>query len=220
MPDIPRALAVGPGDGETIEGPAGGPLTFKARARQTGGSLTAFENVIAPGDGPPIHTHRDEDESWYVLSGHLRFRLGDDLHEAPQGTFVFVPRGAVHAFQNIGLGPARVLVLFTRPGWRGSSTRSRPRRRVDRTRACSRRWVARSAARAREDVGDLADTGQAERLSLPHGAPEALVGQLLGEVEQRPGDGGDRDALVPGEVARVEQSCAVNPQPGRRRGAE
>jgi quercetin dioxygenase-like cupin family protein len=116
MPELLRAFAVGPGEGETIEGPAGGPLTFKARGGQTGDALTALENVIAPGDGPPLHTHRDEDESWYVLEGALRFRLGPDLHEAPAGTFVFVPRGVVHAFQNVGERPARILVLFTPSG--------------------------------------------------------------------------------------------------------
>lgn len=111
-----RPLAVGPGEGETVRGPAGGPLTFKARGAQTNGALTAFENVIAPGDGPPAHLHSDVDESWYVLEGTLRFRLSDDMSAAPSGTFVFVPRGVPHAFQNVGNAPARILVLFTPSG--------------------------------------------------------------------------------------------------------
>ena len=116
MPEPLHAFCVGPREGATIEGPAGGPLTFKARGEQTGGALTAFENVIAPGDGPPLHTHRDEDESWYVLEGALRFRLGADLAQAPQGSFVFVPRGVAHAFQNVSDTPARILVSFTPAG--------------------------------------------------------------------------------------------------------
>ena len=100
-----QPFALGPGEGETIEGPAGGPLTFKARSEQTGGSLTAFENVIAPGDGPPLHTHADEDEAWYVLAGRLRFRLGETLSEAPAGSFVFVPRGTPHCFHERRQGP-------------------------------------------------------------------------------------------------------------------
>jgi quercetin dioxygenase-like cupin family protein len=111
-----RPYALGPGEGETIEGPAGGPLTFKARGEQTGGALTAVENVIAPGDGPPLHTHANEDEAWYVLEGTLRFRLGDDDATAPAGSFVFVPRGTPHCFQNAGDQPARILVLFTPSG--------------------------------------------------------------------------------------------------------
>jgi quercetin dioxygenase-like cupin family protein len=110
------AYTVGPDEGERIQGPAGGPLTFKARGTQTGGRLTLLENVIAPGDGPPLHTHAGEDESWYVLEGTLRFRLEDQLHGAPSGSFVFVPRGTPHCFQNTGTEPARILVIFTPSG--------------------------------------------------------------------------------------------------------
>jgi quercetin dioxygenase-like cupin family protein len=109
-------LVVPPGAGPTIQGPAGGPLTFKVRGEQTGGALTALENVIAPGDGPPLHVHANEDEAWYVLEGELHFRLGEETAAAPAGTFVFVPRGTPHNFQNAGDAPARILVLFTPAG--------------------------------------------------------------------------------------------------------
>jgi quercetin dioxygenase-like cupin family protein len=94
----------------------GGPLTFKASGERTDGSLTAFENVIAPGEGPPLHTHVSQDEAWYVLEGELRFRLGEELSGAQAGSFVFVPRGVPHCFQNSGSSPARILVLFTPAG--------------------------------------------------------------------------------------------------------
>jgi quercetin dioxygenase-like cupin family protein len=116
MPDGPAPFAVGPGEGGTVQGPAGGPLTFKARGEQTNGALTLFENVIAPGDGPPLHTHADEDESWYVLEGALRFRLGDEIASAPERSFVFVPRGTQHCFQNVGEHSARIIVMFTPSG--------------------------------------------------------------------------------------------------------
>ena len=116
MSDEARLVCAGPGEGTTIEGPVGGPLTFKARGEQTGGRLTAFENVIPPGQGPPLHTHAAEDESWYVLEGDLRFRLGDETSEAPAGSFVFVPRGTPHCFTNPGDRPARILVVFTPSG--------------------------------------------------------------------------------------------------------
>jgi mannose-6-phosphate isomerase-like protein (cupin superfamily) len=115
MPDT-AAVVVAPGAGQTIEGPAGGPLTFKLRGEQTNGALTAFENVIAPGDGPPLHVHTNEDEAWYVLEGELRFRLDTETASAPAGSFVFVPRGTPHCFQNPGRQPAKILVLFTPAG--------------------------------------------------------------------------------------------------------
>jgi len=116
MTEDARPLCAGPGEGTTIEGPAGGPLTFKVRGEQTGGALTALENVIAPGDGPPLHTHAAEDEAWYVISGELRFQLGEERASAPAGSFVFVPRGTPHCFVNAGAEPARILVLFTPSG--------------------------------------------------------------------------------------------------------
>jgi quercetin dioxygenase-like cupin family protein len=116
MADGSRPVIAGPGEGARIEGPVGGPLTFKARGEQTGGALSAFENVIPPGQGPPLHTHLNEDESWYVLDGSLRFKLGSELRAAPTGSFVFVPRGTPHCFQNIGSGPATILVIFTPAG--------------------------------------------------------------------------------------------------------
>jgi len=105
-----------PGEGVTVQGPAGGPLTFKARGAETNGALTALENLVAPGEGPPLHLHAYEDESWYVLEGDLRFQIADDIAGAPAGSFVFVPRGTPHCFQNVGDGMARILVLFTPSG--------------------------------------------------------------------------------------------------------
>ena len=116
MPEGPSRIVLGPGEGQTVQGPAGGPLTFKARGEQTGGLLTAIENEIAPGDGPPLHVHAGEDEYWYVIEGTLRFRIGEELSEAPAGSFVLVPRGTQHSFQNVGAGPARILVIFTPSG--------------------------------------------------------------------------------------------------------
>jgi quercetin dioxygenase-like cupin family protein len=104
------------GHGATIEGPTGGPLTFKVRGEQTNGALTAFENVIAPGDGPPLHVHAHEHEAWYVLEGELRFRLDAEIQSATAGSFVFVPRGTAHCSQNTGAQPARILVLLTPAG--------------------------------------------------------------------------------------------------------
>ncbi|MGI8631192.1 MAG: cupin domain-containing protein [Solirubrobacterales bacterium] len=107
---------MGPGQGRRIEGPVGGPLTFKAQAERTAGQLTAFENIVAPGEGPPLHVHERSDEAWYLLEGRLRFQLGSDEREADAGAFVYVPRGVEHCFQNVGREPSRILVLFTPAG--------------------------------------------------------------------------------------------------------
>jgi quercetin dioxygenase-like cupin family protein len=117
MPDLrPTAFVIAPGAVVPIRGPVGGPTTILARAETTGGAFTMLENVIPPLQGPPLHVHRREDEMWFVLEGHFRFRADDPLLEAPAGSFVYVPRGTRHAFQNIGDGPARILVMFSPAG--------------------------------------------------------------------------------------------------------
>jgi quercetin dioxygenase-like cupin family protein len=116
MTEAISGVIVGPNDGTQVEGPVGGPLTFKVRGEQSNGALTALENVIPPGQGPPLHTHANEDESWYVIEGELRFQLAGDIQLAPAGSFVFVPRGTPHCFQNIGDASARILVIFTPAG--------------------------------------------------------------------------------------------------------
>jgi quercetin dioxygenase-like cupin family protein len=105
-----------PGEGGTVDNPLTGQIVFKVRGEQSDGSLTAFETVAPPGTGPPLHTHANEHESLYVVEGELRFRLGDELKSAPSGSFMFIPRGAPHTWQNVGDGPARILVHFTPSG--------------------------------------------------------------------------------------------------------
>ena len=114
MADEPaRAIVMGPGEGQTVDNPAGGGLTYKARSGHTGGALTAWESTAAPGEGPPLHLHVSEDEFMYVLEGRLRFRLDETDHTAPAGSFVFIPRGVPHAWQNAGDNHARILFMFT-----------------------------------------------------------------------------------------------------------
>src|SRR5262245_7288905 len=111
-----RAFVSRPADGARIVNPLGGEITFRLRGEDTDGRLTMFETVVSPGEGPPLHTHANEDECLVVTEGDVRFRLGDELEHAPVGSFVYVPRHVPHTWQNVGTGPARMLVLFTPAG--------------------------------------------------------------------------------------------------------
>ena len=51
-----------------------------------------------------------------MLAGSFRFRLGDELGDAPVGSFVYVPRGLPHCFQNVGESTGRMLVTFSPAG--------------------------------------------------------------------------------------------------------
>src|SRR3954454_14402015 len=113
-----KPFAVAPGEGLAFENPVGGVLTFKALADQTGGALTALETTAAPGEGPLLHVH-DQDELIYIQEGRFRVKLDERLIDAPAGAFFFIPRGTPHTWQNVGDEPARFLaaVLPGAPGF-------------------------------------------------------------------------------------------------------
>lgn len=119
MPDDPRGVVVGPGEGENSRSPIGGDMTFLARGEQTNGALVAVDIAVPPGEGPPLHVHTHEEETVYVLEGDLRFKLDDELVPTPAGSFVFIPRGVAHTFQNTGAEPGRMLVMFAPAGMEG-----------------------------------------------------------------------------------------------------
>jgi quercetin dioxygenase-like cupin family protein len=113
----PQSVLSEPGEGPPLKAPAG-TVTVRARAEQTGGTLTACESAIPPGEGPPIHVHVREDELMYVVEGHLEFELDGARRDGPAGTFVFIPRGTPHSWRNVGSDVARVFFAFT-PGSEG-----------------------------------------------------------------------------------------------------
>ena len=106
----------GPGEGGTLVNPVGGHVVFKVRGEQSDGAFTALETIVAPGEGPPLHTHANEDETLFVIEGEVRFRIGDEVHTGHAGAFVFVARHTPHAFQNAGDTTARLLVSFSPAG--------------------------------------------------------------------------------------------------------
>lgn len=110
---VPRSLVVGPGQGRSLRNPVGGSIEVKALGEQTGGSLSAFETGAAPGDGPPFHAHDDTHEVLYFVDGTFRVRLEEAVHDAPSGTFVFIPKDVPHTWQNSGATAGRLIALFT-----------------------------------------------------------------------------------------------------------
>jgi quercetin dioxygenase-like cupin family protein len=106
-----QGLVRGAGDAQAVDAPAGR-VTCTARGAETGGAMTFFETVAAPGFGPPHHVHVREDEFIYVLEGRLRIRLVETIHETPAGAFVFIPKGLPHTWQAVGAAEARFVFAF------------------------------------------------------------------------------------------------------------
>ncbi|MDQ6946339.1 MAG: cupin domain-containing protein [Actinomycetota bacterium] len=91
-------------------------VVVKARGRSTGGKFSVCEFLCPPGYGPPLHVHRREDESFWVLEGRVRFRCGDAEFTAGPGSYVFQPLGVPHGFKVIGGENARLIHLAVPAG--------------------------------------------------------------------------------------------------------
>lgn len=81
---------------------------------QTGGAFTLFTEITSPGGGPPPHYHDNEDETFFVQEGRFAFYSDGQWKEVPEGTTLFMPKGSVHTFKNVGDQPGRLLIC-TRP---------------------------------------------------------------------------------------------------------
>src|SRR5262249_38097238 len=69
---------------------------IRVPAVNTNGAYALVEIVSEPGDGTPLHVHRNEDEYLFVVEGTARFALGDKIFDAEAGTMVTLPRNIPH----------------------------------------------------------------------------------------------------------------------------
>jgi quercetin dioxygenase-like cupin family protein len=73
---------------------------FKADGAETAGRYSISEWWLDPHtQGPGAHSH-PEDDVFYVIEGTMSFLLDGKWIDAPKGSFVLVPGGATHDFEN------------------------------------------------------------------------------------------------------------------------
>jgi quercetin dioxygenase-like cupin family protein len=103
-----RAVVLAPGEGRVY---SMGRITavFKGDGAETADGYSISEWWLEPNTtGPGPHSH-PEDDVFYVIEGTMSVLVGDQWIDAPKGSFVLVPGGATHDFQN--RSPARAGML-------------------------------------------------------------------------------------------------------------
>jgi mannose-6-phosphate isomerase-like protein (cupin superfamily) len=88
---------------------------FKADEGESASSYSISEWWLEPHTaGPGAHSHT-KDDTFFVIEGTMSFLVGDEWFDAPNGSFVLVPGGVTHDFENRSDGRAGAL-NFSTPG--------------------------------------------------------------------------------------------------------
>ena len=108
-----KAHLLAPEEGRWI-GWLGHTIRYLATAKQTAGRYCLSTAGIGKGDGAPPHSHEFE-EGFYILSGKVRFKAGNQTVVLGAGDFINVCGGTVHAPE--GLEESHLLVIAAPSGF-------------------------------------------------------------------------------------------------------
>jgi quercetin dioxygenase-like cupin family protein len=111
---VGQAIVARPEDGAWFDVVPGESATIRVHSESVDGRYAIMEHNIAPGSGPPLHSHVEE-ENFAVLDGVITFVCGGDRFEGSVGTIVIIPAGTAHTWANLSGKPARMRTMFT-PG--------------------------------------------------------------------------------------------------------
>jgi mannose-6-phosphate isomerase-like protein (cupin superfamily) len=94
------------------------PGTMRFLTELLGNQQVAFTHRVMPpqtgGKGSYGHRHKTQEEIYYVISGRLQFKLGDEIHEVDGGTAVRVPPETVRSVWNDGPADAELVICSIR----------------------------------------------------------------------------------------------------------
>ena len=89
-------------------------VRFLLEAADTRGSMAMFEFTVPAGAKVPIpHYHEQYDETIYGVEGVMTFTVEGEALDIGPGDSCFIPRGAVHGFNNLKQAEAKALAVVT-----------------------------------------------------------------------------------------------------------
>src|SRR3974390_3330853 len=94
-------------------------IRFLLEAAETNGALAMFEFTVSVGAKMPLpHYHKSYDETVYGVTGVVTFTVEGKPVDIGPGESCFIPRGAVHGFNNLTQTDVKALAVIT-PGLLG-----------------------------------------------------------------------------------------------------
>lgn len=105
-----------PGKGEQTSAD----MVVIVRSAKLAGCFSVMEGEVRPKELLAFHTHANEDQHMYIISGNLHFEVGGAnglRFTAGAGCHVLKPRGTTHGFWNLGEETARYVETSTKDGF-------------------------------------------------------------------------------------------------------
>ena len=94
---------------------------FKADGAETGNRYSVSEWWLEPNStGPGAHSHDANDEIFFVIEGRPSILVGDVWSEYEPGSFLMIPAGVTHDFENRSVSRAGLLNVFIPGGFEAS----------------------------------------------------------------------------------------------------
>jgi quercetin dioxygenase-like cupin family protein len=89
-------------------------IRFLLEAPDTNGAVAMFEFTVPAGAKVPVpHSHKHYDETIYGVEGVVTFTVEGKPVDVGPGDYCFVPRGAVHGFNNLKQSDVKALAVIT-----------------------------------------------------------------------------------------------------------
>ncbi len=89
-------------------------IDFLLETADTNGSVAMFEFSVPSGAKVPVpHYHEHYDETIYGIDGVITFTVEGKPIDIAKGETCFIPRGAVHGFNNFGKEDSKALAVIT-----------------------------------------------------------------------------------------------------------
>ena len=89
-------------------------IRFLLEAADTNGSVAMFEFTVPVGAKVPVpHYHKAYDETIYGVEGVVTFTVEGKPVDIGPGETCFIPRGAVHGFNNLKQTDVKALAIIT-----------------------------------------------------------------------------------------------------------
>lgn len=108
-------------EGETYWiGPRNSPLTIKvAKDKQGNTSMSFCRELIAPGEGIPMHKHLNADELIFIHRGEGMLSMDNKEVPVKEGSVALIPKGVWHRLVNTGKDTLTMVFSYSPAGFEG-----------------------------------------------------------------------------------------------------